>query len=75
MPVVLDDTDDVPEPLAARQYVYIRDEDDFDASLQALTDPLATDLDGSASTVSGWRRRFGGTRAAATAACCSAGAT
>ncbi len=45
VPVVLDDTGDVPEPLAARQYVYLRDEDDFDASLQALTTALATDLD------------------------------
>jgi WD40 repeat protein len=45
VPVVLDDTDDVPEPLAARQYLYLRDEDDFDASLQALTTALATDLD------------------------------
>jgi WD40 repeat protein len=45
VPVVLEDTDDVPEPLAARQYVYLRDEDDFDASLQALTTALATDLD------------------------------
>ena len=45
VPVVLEATDEVPEPLAARQYVYLRDEDDFDASLQTLTTALATDLD------------------------------
>ena len=45
VPVVLEESDEVPEPLAARQYVYLRDEDDFDASLQTLTTALATDLD------------------------------
>jgi WD40 repeat protein len=45
VPIVLEESDDVPEPLAARQYVYLRDEDDFDASVQALTTALATDLD------------------------------
>ena len=45
VPVVVEDAGAVPEALAARQYIYLRGKDDFDASLQTLTTALGTDLE------------------------------
>jgi WD40 repeat protein len=47
VPVVRRDARDgpVPEPLAARNWTFFRDEDDYSASFEALVSALETDLD------------------------------
>lgn len=45
VPVVIDDVDAVPEELASRQYVFMREGDDFDQALKMLTEALSTDLE------------------------------
>jgi WD40 repeat protein len=45
IPVVIRDSKNAPEQVAARQYVFMRPEDDFAESLSTLTTALSTDLD------------------------------
>ncbi len=45
IPLVLEDVIDAPEPLTARQYIFIRPSDDFDNAAKTLTAALSTDLE------------------------------
>jgi WD40 repeat protein len=45
VPVVIEDVDAVPEELGSRQYVFMREGDDFDQALGTLTEALGTDLE------------------------------
>jgi WD40 repeat protein len=45
IPVVIEDVREAPPQLAARQYVFMRPEDDFDDELNKLITALATDLE------------------------------
>jgi WD40 repeat protein len=45
IPLVIRDIDDAPEEVAARQYVFMREQDDFDRALETLDSALSTDLE------------------------------